>query len=173
VTEPKWSKELESWAIRAGYTTASDEASAMLYSRGGELRFYARVRTDGWYQLTTASRGGEEQPELAAVSMDVIERHLFDVLGVVIRSESGLPFLMMPWEASQVAPGYQVSSMSEDGYRTLDRDGVGPIAIARDEAESLLTLIPLSHFLRLTVSQLEQSYLTRDGAPLMNGQHYA
>jgi Immunity protein 61 len=171
---PTWTTELKSWAGRAGYSATSEPDAAILYSEGGESRYYGRLRDDGWCSLTFASRGGDEHLRLAAATIEVIERYLFGVLGAVLRDESGLPILMKPYEADQVATGFHVSGMSDDGYRTLDQDGVGPVAVARDEARSLLTLIPLSHYLRLTVPQLQQSFLSQDGSPLMRGgEHYA
>jgi hypothetical protein len=123
--------------------------------------------------LTESSRSGDEQFTLAAASLYVVERHLSGVFGSALRAQQGLPFLRKPWAASDVAAGYSVSGMCADGYRQLIQEGVGPVAVAREKTTSLIRLVPLSHFLQLATRELEASFLSKSGAPLMAGESYA
>jgi hypothetical protein len=177
MTEPiALSDEFVAWARRAGYALSplDDSGAVVLWSDpGGETRYYVRPRDDGWYLLTRSSRSGDEQFALAAASLDVLERFLVGTFGTVLRDVEGLPFLRKPWAADDVAPGYLVSDISDDGYRQLIQTGVGAIAVAREKTTSLMSLVPLSHFLRLSTQELEDSFLSENGAPLMAGDRYA
>ncbi|MGH3638624.1 MAG: Imm61 family immunity protein [Mycobacterium sp.] len=169
------SVELLDWARRAGYTlTAADREGVLtLWSDpGGEVRYYLRRREDGWYLLTRSSRDSDEQFVLAAVSREILERFLYGVFGTVIRDDHKLPFLQKPWNPADVASGYSLSEMSEGGYRTLSRMDSGPVAVAREKTISLMNLVPLSHFLKLSISELEASYLSDSGGPLLSGRSY-
>jgi hypothetical protein len=170
------SEHLLDWARVAGYarTVDSDAVVDTLWSDpGGEVRYYIRRRADGWYLLTRSSRGGEEQFIIAAVTGEVLERFLYGVLGTVIRDDRGLPPLKKPWSPTDLASGYTLSDLSEDGYRSLSLKGSGPIAVAREKTISLMNLVPLSHYLGLSLKQLEDSFLDVNGAPLMAGSSYA
>jgi Immunity protein 61 len=177
MTEPQsFSAEFLDWARRAGYalTAADGSGAAVLWSDpGGEIRYQVRRQDDGWYLLTRSSRGGDEQFTLRAVSIDVLERYLWGVFGSVVRDSQRLPFMRKPWAADDIADGYTLSDMSEDGYRTLTRAGEGPIAIASESTTSLIYLVPLSHFLGLSIPELKDSFLSETGAPLMSGDRYA
>jgi hypothetical protein len=58
-------------------------------------------------------------------------------------------------------------------YRTLTRTGSGPVAAAPDPTMSLLTLVPLSHFLSWSIAELKRAFLAPDGAPLLRHGRYA
>jgi hypothetical protein len=172
---PTFSREFLAWAHRAGYslTPVDHSNAAILWSDpGGETRYYARLRDDGWIELTRASRGGDEQFTLMAASTEVLERYLLGLLGDVIRDQQGLPVLRAPWGIDDLADGYTLSNLSEDGYRTLAGADSMPLARSRDKTMSLLDLVPLSHYLQMSVSDLKESYLSASGAPLLLGDGY-
>lgn len=172
MTHPQLSSDITAWAQRAGYRSADDADALVLYSEGGENRYYVRERQDGWWELSFASRGGDERFMLRASSRVVLERHLIELFGVTIRDEEGLPFLRLPYKLSDLATGYRLDEMSDDGFRTLSRDGEGPVAMARDKTLSMLNLVPLSHYLQLTSAELEVAFLSEEGSPLLsNGQY--
>ena len=174
-TAPTFSADLLQWARRAGYalTPSDSSGAAILWSDpGGETRYYTRQGDDGWLMLTRASRGGGEQFTLRASSMGVLERYLFGVLGDVIRDDEGLPILRSPWAESDVAVGYNLSPISEDGFMTLRRADSTALAVAQGKTTGLLELVPLSQYLRLNISELKDSFLSEDGAPLMSGESY-
>ncbi|OFJ54602.1 Imm61 family immunity protein [Mycolicibacterium grossiae] len=89
-----------------------------------------------------------------------------------IRDDLDLPFLEMDWSIDAVAAGYQVSDI-ERGYRTLTRRGGAPVAAAPDPTLSLLTLIPLSHFIQWSIADLKRSFLNPAGVPLLHRGRYA
>jgi hypothetical protein len=72
-----------------------------------------------------------------------------------------------------LADGYSLSEVSDDGYRTLSAADSTPLARSRDKTMSLLDLVPLSHYLHISVPHLEESYLSASGAPLLFGDGYA
>ncbi|MEZ0341536.1 Imm61 family immunity protein [Mycobacterium sp. pV006] len=168
MTTPHLSMDLVSWARRAGYAATADAVGALLYSAGGEHRYYVRQRQDDWFELDQASRVGKPRFKLRAKTMDTLERHLFAALGIIIRDDLGLPSLRIPHQPCDLAEGFTVSAMSADQFRTLSCVDAGPVAVAREETLSLLTLVPLSHFLRMTVRELEESFTSRSGSPLMS-----
>jgi len=173
---PTLSRELLVWAHRAGYslTPVDHSGAAILWSDpGGETRYYVRRRDDGWIELTRASRGGDEQFTLMTASTEVLERYLLGLFGDVIRDQKGLPVLRTPWGVDDLADGYALSDISGDGYRTLSAADSTPLARSRDKTMSLLDLVPLSHYLQISVRDLEESYLSASGAPLLSGDQYS
>lgn len=169
---PTLSDELMSWAQRAGYRSTDDAGALVLYSEGGENRYYVREWQDGGWELNCASRDGDERFMLRASSREVLEHHLVEVFGVTIRDAAALPFLRLPYKSSDLATGYHLDEMSDDGFRTLGRDGEGPVAAARDKTLSMLILVPLSHYLQLTNLELEQAFLDEGGSPLLAEGQY-
>lgn len=85
------------------------------------------------------------------------------IFGDAIRDKLGLPIVPSPYEAAQTAVGYSVSDMSSEGYRYLLLGGKDPVAAARDETHSVLTLVPLSHYLTVSVPELESIFRSEAG----------
>jgi len=167
------SADVTSWAERAGYATTRDADAWVLYSLGGELRYYVREdEDDSWWSVGHASRGDGESLMFRAASEDILSRHLVEVFGISIRAAEKLPFLRLPFGPRDLAVGFTISEVSEAGFRTLSRDGAGAIAMAVDETLSLLTLVPLSHYLELTVPELKEAFLDEGGSPLLAGGQY-
>jgi len=106
-------------------------------------------------------------------STEVLERYLLGLFGDVIRDQKGLPVLRTPWGVDDLADGYALSDISGDGYRTLSAADSTPLARSRDKTMSLLDLVPLSHYLQISVRDLEESYLSASGAPLLSGDQYS
>lgn len=173
MTPGQLAADVTSWAERAGYATTRDADAWVLYSLGGELRYYVRENeADGWWSVGHASRGDRESLMFRAASEYVLLRHLIAVFGVSIRAEEKLPFLRLPFRPSDLALGFTISGVSETGFRTLSRDGAGAIAMAVDETLSWLTLVPLSHYLGLSVFELKEAFLDEGGSPLLTQGHY-
>ncbi|GAB4965639.1 hypothetical protein MAHJHV53_05850 [Mycobacterium avium subsp. hominissuis] len=89
-----------------------------------------------------------------------------------IREDLDLPLLELGWNKEDLANGFQLSGMVR-GYRTLRRADGGPVAAAPDETLSLLVLVPLSHFLRWSLTDLKRSFLSPEGKPLLRDGRYA
>jgi hypothetical protein len=88
-----------------------------------------------------------------------------------IREDLDLPFLDLPYDSHEVAPGYALSAMVRE-YRTLNNSG-GPVAAAPDPTLSLLALVPLSHFLGWPIPDLKRAFLNPAGTPLLRRGRYA
>lgn len=92
-------------------------------------------------------------------------------LGDDLRDELGLDFLELPWAELDLAETFTLSGM-QNGYRTLRRLDGKPVAAARDEVLSLVTLVPLSHLLGYDLSTLKRAFLDPAGSPvLVNGRY--
>lgn len=82
-----------------------------------------------------------------------------------------MDFLELPWAELDLAETFTLSGM-QNGYRTLRRLNGEPVAAARDEVLSLVTLVPLSHLLSYDLPTLKRAFLDPAGAPvLVNGRY--
>lgn len=162
------------WARSAHYITepADDGGVQMRSEAGAPSRYFIRRRGTDRLVLTEAEDDGDEHPVLFVADIDVMEKHLIALFADDIRDDLDLPFLEMEWSIEAVAAGYQVSEI-ERGYRTLTRRGDEPIAAAPDPIVSLLTLVPLSHYLQWPIADLKRSFLNPAGVPLLRGGRYA
>lgn len=168
---PDLSPECVGWAQTAGYTLRVDdqEDAAVLRSEvGGPTRYVIRHRGAGRLELSQADGddGDEEERLLYAANRGVLERYLFGLFGDDIREELGLPFLEMPWTAADVAAGYAIAAPSR-GNRILTHAQHGPVAAVPESPISLLTLVPLSHFVPLDSADLKRSFMHEYGWPLL------
>jgi hypothetical protein len=172
---PLLSDAVLEWARRAGYELSVDQESgaSILWSNpGGEIRYFVRQQHDGWLAVTRASRGGDEQLKLRAASPKVLEYALIGVFGDAIRAALGMRALRTPWGASDVAPGWAVSEQA-DNERALNDPSGSPVALAQGSTSALMELVPLSNYLQLSMADLQASFLSDNGAPLLSGGTYA
>jgi hypothetical protein len=164
------------WARTAHYVTAlSDDGEVQLRSEAGAPnRYFIRRRGNDRLELTESDpEGGDGEHALLFVAeVDVLERHVVALFADDIREDLDLPLLDLPYGRGDLANGFQLSGMVR-GYRTLRRADGGPVAAARDETLSLLALVPLSHFLRWSLTDLKRSFLSPEGKPLLRGGRYA
>lgn len=174
---PSLSTEVLGWARTAHYdSTIADNGDVQLRSlAGAPTRYFIRRRGPDRLELTQADLGDAgddiERPLLFVADIAVLERFLIGHFADDIREDLDLPFLDLPYSGQDVAPGYALSDMVRD-YRTLTRGGHGPVAAAPDPALSLLTLVPLSHFLGWPLPELKRAFLNPAGAPLLRDGQY-
>ncbi|MGP4057763.1 Imm61 family immunity protein [Mycobacterium sp. 4D054] len=161
------------WASTAHYvTTVAEDGDFQLRSEAGApTRYFIRRRGADRLELTQADDDAEH-PLLFVADTAVLERHLIGLFADDIREDLDLPLLEMDWSVDALAEGYEVSAMVR-GYRTLKRVGGGPVAAAPDPTLSLLALVPLSHYLQWSISELKRSFLNPAGVPLLRGGRYA
>lgn len=167
------SDEVLGWARTAHYVAVTAESGeVLLRSEAGALtRYFIRQRGPGRLELTQSADGDPEQPVLFVADAAVLEAYLVGLFADDIRDDLRLPFLDLRYGAADLAAGYRLSDMVR-GYRTLSRGDGRPVAAAPDPALSLLTLVPLSHFLGWPVAGLKRAFLSPDGAPLVDGGAY-
>lgn len=171
MSPPQLSSEITEWVQRARYAVTYSSDALVLSSEGGEFRHYVR-EGNGWWQVSFAARRDDEHCTFRASSEDVLAYYLVEVFGIAIRGEQGQSFLRLPYQRENLATDYTLSEMSDAGLRTLARDGAGPIATARERTLSMLILVPLSHYLQLTIAELKAAFLSEDGSPLLSGDSY-
>jgi hypothetical protein len=123
-------------------------------------------------ELTQTEDGEAEHPLLFVAAIEVLQRYLIGLFADDIREDLDLPMLDQPWQADDLAAGYELTEMVR-GYRTLRRVSGEPIAAAPDPTLSMLALVPLSHYLGWSIPDLKRSFLSYDGAPLMRDGRYA
>ena len=171
MTFPHLPSEITEWAQWAGFSFTHDSDALVLYSEGGEFRHYLRQEA-GWWQVSFAARRDDEHGVFRASSEDVLAHYLVEVFGAVIRAEQGHKFLHLPYQREDLAIGYTLSEMFDAGFRTLARVGGDAIAMARESTLSMLILVPLSHYVQLTIAELKAAFLSEDGWPLLSGDSY-
>ncbi|WP_234904152.1 Imm61 family immunity protein [Mycolicibacterium frederiksbergense] len=172
---PPLSEACQRWAQAANYSLiTSDSGEMMLRSAAAhQSRYFIRRRGADRLELTESDpETGGERPLLFVADVAVLERHLLAVMADEIRDDGGLPFLELPTSRRWLAPGYSLGEMS-GGYRTLSRVDAGPVAAAPDAILSVAALVPLSQFLRWSVSDLTSAFLDEGGAPLLDAGGYA
>jgi hypothetical protein len=166
-TAPRLSSACTGWAQTARFDIETQDGATVLQAQMRDRGAYRIAwRGPDRLDLTEIDSDDNERQLLFTANIDVIERALIGLLGDDIRDDLELPFLDLPTTAKEVASGYQLSEMVR-GYRTLTRIGAGPVAAARDETLSLILLVPLSHFLTVSIDDLKRSFLNESGYPLL------
>ena len=162
------------WARAAHFLTAvADDGDTQLRSEAGApTRYFVRRRRVERLELTQTEDGEAEHPLLFVAAIEVLQRYLIGLFADDIRADLDLPMLDQPWQADDLAAGYELTEMVR-GYRTLRRVSGEPIAAAPDPTLSMLALVPLSHYLGWSIPDLKRSFLSYDGAPLMRDGRYA
>jgi hypothetical protein len=156
------------WAQLARYDWNPAEG---LLRRPGDAGYAVLARPGGRAELVELIEDGTKERVLYAASGEVLERSLLGILGDDVRDDLDLPYLPLPAAADDAARGYRLGPL-DNGSRTLFR-GDEPVAAAPGDLTSLATLVPLSHFLGHSVSDLRRSYLDEHGAPLLRDGAYA
>lgn len=173
-TPPPLSDTLRGWARAVGYLCTADDTTAttlLVPEAESPTRYHIRWRANARVEVVEAG-ADEMRPLLFAANTAILETYLFGLFGDDLRENVGLPPLELPWAEDDLASGYTVGKQLSRGYRVLSHHKVGPIAAAPDPTLSLLTLVPLSHFLGLSIADLKQSFLNEAGKPLMSGPRY-
>lgn len=127
------------WLAASPYAWRQDGDRDEFYEApDGEVRFYLGRREDAW-QLTRASRSGDEIPVMTASKVEDVEKYLSFVIGRDKRAQEGLPGLHMPpldagcaFRMSQVAPGWVTLVDVKGPLPFAFRDGGGrvtPVAV--------------------------------------------
>lgn len=169
MTSPTVSPQLLEWSRLAGYAlTPEDESGAALFwsDPGGEIRYYIRQNIDGGVVLTSAERASEEQFELYAESMEVLERYLFGVFGRSLRSKRRLPRVKTPRKMEEISDGYRISDVDAEGVRRLSDPSGRTVAAARGKVSGVSLLVELSHLVAAGIEAIKDSYEDVEGRPL-------
>jgi hypothetical protein len=163
--------EILGWARLAGYAWDTETGSLTTRLDGCHTQLSVREATRGRMEVRE-DIDGDSRMLLYALTLDVVERHLFGLFADDIREDVDLPLLELGWRREDLAEGYELSEMVR-GYRTLKRTPGGPVAAAPDPTSSLLALVPLSHYLQWSLSDLKRSFLNPAGQPLLRHGRYA
>lgn len=157
--------DLEAWLRLADLDliqgSQTDDNRTIIWNKGGEVRNFIGW-ADNWCVITSSDRMGPETYDLAAESMQVMEKYLYGEFGAMVRRDT-LPPIRTPFDRDELRPGYDISKMAFAGrerHALVDRDG-RVVAIAAVDR-----LVELSHYLDVSVDTIKSSYLATDGKPL-------
>lgn len=168
------SAECLGWTQAANCSVVIDDATETLVlssQAGAGTRYLIRARGRDRLELRESFLHESSRPVLFAAHQGVLERHLVSILGDELRDDLGHPHLELPCTPEDLAEHFTADNFA-NGYRVLSLDGVGPVAAAPDPHLSLVTLVPLSHYLGWTVADLKRSFLNIEGKPLLRGHAY-
>ncbi|WP_342314745.1 TNT antitoxin family protein (plasmid) [Mycobacterium avium subsp. hominissuis] len=170
------SPDLLAWAQAAGYNhTRHDDRTLELHPVTGANTRYTLDLDPAGRRLRLSRNDPEESDAdtvLLIASPKVVEHHLYCLFGDDIREDLALPDLPLPWQPSDLARGYTLTTDAA-GSHVLVHHSRGPVAAAPDATLGLLTLVPLSHLLGFSAADLRRAFLAEDGAPLMAAGYYA
>ncbi|GAB1815540.1 Imm61 family immunity protein [Mycobacterium sp. MUNTM1] len=166
------SEDLEEWASAAEYslTHASEIGEpAIFWNSGGEIRKFIALDIEGWFVVSTSERMGNDQFNLAAPSMETVERYLYAYFGQTMREARHLPRLRQPSKIGEIPDGFTIRQMEFGGR--LRRSLVGPmgtiVAVGSGDAVlGTMMLVRLARSLSVTVEAIKESFLSEDGTPL-------
>src|ERR1039458_4298828 len=106
------SRQLEEWASLAGYSmtpgSSTPDGRAMLWSAGGEVRYFIGRNDSDWFIITDSDRLGSENFKLAAASMSTVEKYLFGMFGEYIRSKRSLPPVNVPIAKDEISAEFTI-----------------------------------------------------------------
>jgi hypothetical protein len=167
------SHRLEEWAVLAGYTltpgSSTSDGRAMLWSAGGEVRYFIGSNDDDWFVITVSDRLGPENFRLAAASMSTVEKYLFGMFGEYIRSKRRLPPVNVPIAKDEISAEFTIQKgVFESANRSalIDSDG-SPLAFSSaDPVYGTMELAGLSLYLTATVDDITSAFLDPNGSPL-------
>lgn len=155
------------WATTARFSVESEDGVTVLRpEERGRFSYKIRPRGSHRVELFEVDPEGPEESALFAANIDVLEHFLVPLLADEIRDDLELEFLDLPWRVSDLNRNFTLTEM-RNGYRTLRRTDGSPVAAARDEAISLVKLVPLSHCLTFDLATLKRAFLNPEGAPLL------
>jgi hypothetical protein len=171
------SRQLEEWASLAGYSltpgSSTSDGRAMLWSAGGEVRYFIGSNDGDWFIITDSDRLGSENFKLAAVSMSTVEKYLFGMFGEYIRSKRSLPPVNVPIAKDEISAEFTIQkSVFESANRLalIHSDG-SPLAFSSaDPVYGTMELAGLSLYLTATVDDITAAFLNPDGRPLFTLQ---
>jgi Immunity protein 61 len=168
---------LEEWGKLAGYSLTSaspaHDGRTVFWSAGGEVRFYVGASDDGWFVITRAERMGPEHFQLAAPSMDTIQRYFFGDFGSDIRSNRGLPIVAIPESKEEVSAGFTIDNRLFEGAERLaliSSDGSTVAISGSGKLIGTAELVDLSLCLTATIDDIIASSLDPDGKPLFKNR---
>lgn len=159
------------WLGRAGYSVSQDPSGSgrvVVYSRGGEERWFIDLRGDGWIEVTTSSRGGPEVWECDLATACVLNHYLVALCGDSVRERSRLSgWLNLPIRLDALAPGADLRKLpgfESPGREELLLDG-RLIGIFGFRAPNSHYAVEASNYCSLSVQELMDAYVSEDGAP--------
>src|ERR1700743_786626 len=168
------SDALREWAYRAGYeTTPASETGdqrAILWNRGGEVRYFVGVDYGDWVVVTESDQMSEERFYLASRSLQVIERHFFGRFGELIRRRLDLAELDLPDSEQEVRGDLSITTVDFAGRERralVDSAGQVIAASSGDSLTAVWRLAELSAYLTATVPEIKQSFEDPGGRPLV------
>jgi hypothetical protein len=171
------SAAFERWADEAGFsmTESSTDGRAIVWTAGGETRFFIEKEESGWVVVTSSERMGEDQFELAAIHPSLIERRFIaDFAYWSVRSKRGLLPLSLPNSADDLAAGYLIGRKAFwriDRFTLVDPHGRKIAVVSGGELIGTMNVVELSIFASSDLGAIVRSLTDPVGKPLFSVRH--
>ncbi|PRY68840.1 immunity protein 61 of polymorphic toxin system [Glaciihabitans tibetensis] len=147
------------WLEPLGYSSSeSSSGGCVVANLGGETRFYVREGADD-YVVTSATRSGSEEFEVACRTIEDSEKFLVAQFGGALRYQvrRDAPPFDVPWRPSEFAVGFTLRA-NEKGQGVLEENGLYwatfPIF------ESSPGAVGFSHYAHVSVDHLMNMFMT-------------
>ena len=179
------------WSGRADFSCTETSAPEGVVFRGdtsdadadGGTEIFVRPEED-WLTVTMSQHGSDQSFVLSARTLAAVECYLFDFFGSIIRDDEKLPVLELPM--ARVAKGFRridegpaadgapdsTSTDTDDAdaprYVTL-LDAAGEVVVRAERGVlGVMHLAVISHLLNAEIADIQASYLSRSGDPLLS-----
>jgi hypothetical protein len=158
------------WAapLQLGYVMDNTGDIALLFTPGGETRWYLRTNS-GEFFVGSAQRSAEEFFEIATTTEDDAERYLLNAIGPSLRAE------LLP-QAPRVAPQVRLDEMTESFTLTAAGDGT-PHGILRENGQyrarfssytTAMYAVRFSQYANAPLEDIRASYADQFGKPVFS-----
>lgn len=156
------------WAepLGLGYLINDAGDSALIYTPGGETRWYLRA-INGEFFVGTAQRSAEEQFEVATASEDHIAKYLLNAVGPSVRAE------LLP-QAPRIAPQVRLEDLAP-GFTLLPANDGSPHGLLLENGEyrarfssytTAMYAVRFSQYANASVDDIKASYSDEFGKPV-------
>ena len=155
---------IEDWIAAARFAVRRDDDATVIYTNpGGEVRIYIR-EVDGVYDVSEAERSGDERFKFSTRELDLLLKFLTLELGGAVRFNAGLPLQSVPSLLEDLPSGFEIETPNPD-VDVLLESGV-PVA-SLESGSGLYPAVEFALVARASLSQIKESFLAADGAPLL------
>lgn len=156
--------ELERWVQPTGYLR-EELADGFALSDGETRRILQRVGDS--FVVSTSQRGGRPKTDMSSEHLDDAVRYLVASFGDSVRQKRvpGAPRLDFPSAAEELAAGFELGVAPDNELNAILTENGRERARFRSFSYPT-DAVQFSHYCRVTVAELEASFLDASGKPL-------
>jgi hypothetical protein len=169
VSIPELGARVAGWAEPLGYTSSNATPdSCVVASRGGETRFYVRVRGND-VVVTSADRSEPERFEMSTRTETDVEKFLVAQVGRSLRQKllPGSFALIIPSEAEHIAAPFALEPANDDPRQAIVLED-GTYRARFPWFNEPRAAVLFTHYANVSVGALKASYLDTTGDGLFS-----